>query len=66
MPEYSRFREYKGAIIGWLGAAAVSDVLIAITLTWSLVGSISCSCAAFFDTYYERITDQVEDGDQGY
>ena len=62
MPEYSRFREFKGAIIGWLGAAAVSDVLIAITLTWSLVGSISFSCGA----YQERVTDQAEDGDQGY
>jgi len=37
MPEYSRFRGFKGAIIGWLGTSALADILITITLTWSLV-----------------------------
>jgi len=36
-PQYFHFIEYKNVIITWLTASAVADVLITITLTWTLV-----------------------------
>jgi len=37
VPQYVRFLEFKGAIITWLAASALADILITITLTWTLI-----------------------------
>jgi hypothetical protein len=37
VPEYSRFKQFQGAIITWLASSAIADVFITASLVWSLV-----------------------------
>ena len=54
-PQYAHFLEFKSAIIIWLAASAVADLLITVTLTWSLVrGLVSFRLFNRLNTYFRQ------------